>query len=454
MHGLPRVNVSRGENIIPLLNTAGIDAYAPGNHDFNYGAKQLMKLTGKMDFAALSANIVKKNTNSLVLDAYDIFKLPNNIKVGVFGLTTPETATMANPLYVKDVDFADPVKAAQMMVKTLRPKVDLIVAVMHMGLDKNSEFTSERIAKEAPGIDVIVDGHSHTALADGMTVGNTLIVQTGWHGYRLGRVDINMRDYKIVAKKAQLLDASDVKKLAAAPDAKVMKNLTNLETRNKKVFGEVLAKSDRRLIADREQLFHAETPIGNLCADAFRQKAKADIAVINGANIRGDLPKGNVTREDMLAVFPFGNTLQKAEIKGKTVREMLEHSVAVYPKGFGGFLSVSGITFEFDPTAPVGGRVGKIMIKGKAIDENKTYKMAVNDFMLAGGDGYDMLKNLRVIEGCGLIEDAVAEYLDNNGARDITMGRIKRLKEVPVVKHKQEKNKVYTSAAEELAKAA
>ena len=431
-HGMPRINISRGKNMVELLNVSSLDAMSPGNHDYNYGAEQLQKLAKQLKATVLSANTVKRGTNKNVFKPYKIYKMSNGIKVGVFGLTTPETAYKSNPKNTERIEFLNPVEQAQKMIKTLRPKCDVIIAVMHMGVDASSEFTSERIANEAPGIDLIVDGHSHTAFPEGLTIGDTLIVQTGWHEYRLGRVKIDIQNHKIVEKSAELLEADEVKKIAPIPDIEVNQTLAAIEEQNEKLLSEVVAQSDRKLSSERLLVRRHEAELGNLCADSLRWRTGADIAVINGGGLRNDLPAGDVTRGDIMSIFPFGNTVQVVEIQGKTIREMLEHSVFAYPASFGGFLDISGMTFSFDPTQPVGSKVSDIYVNGKPLDEGKLYNIASNDFLFVGGDDYEMLKDLRVIGEYETCEEVFEDYLNQVGMKDIEVGRITLLKEVEI----------------------
>ena len=431
-HGMPRINISRGENMVMLLNESALDAMVPGNHDYNYGAARLQELSKQLNATVLSANTVKSGTKKDVFKPYKIYKLANNIKVGVFGLTTPETAYKTNPKNVIGIEFLDPIKQAQKMVKKLRSKCDVVIAVMHMGVDASSQFTSELIAAEAPGIDLIVDGHSHTALPEGLTIGNTLIVQTGWHEYKLGEVHISLKDHKIVGKQAQLLTGEDIKALAPNPDLAIKNTPAEIEKHNEKLFSEVVAHSDRELTSYRLVVRRHEAELGNLCADSFRWRTGADIAVVNGGGLRSDLPAGDVTRGDIMAIFPFGNTIQVAEVKGKTIREMLEHAVFAYPASFGGFLDISGMTYSYDPTQMIGHRVSEIYIGDELLDENKTYTMASNDFLFSGGDDYDMLNGLKIVGEFETCEEVLADYLNQVGMDGIEVGRIKLLKEVEI----------------------
>ncbi|MBR4642830.1 MAG: 5'-nucleotidase C-terminal domain-containing protein [Selenomonadaceae bacterium] len=428
---MPMITISKGENLVPLLNSAGLDAMTAGNHDFNYGSAQLEKLAKQLKFPLLDANVIRKSNGKLLFKPYKIFKL-NGIKIGVFGLSTPETAFKTNPKNVKTVEFLNPVEVSKEMIKQLRPKCDVLIAVMHMGVDASSEFTSERIARETDGIDLIVDGHSHTALTEGLRIKDTLIVQTGWHEYRLGKATIEVENHKIISKRAELLDAEEVKAICPKPDKKILEELAQANDKAQKLLDVVVAHSDKKLSSERLLVRRNESELGNLAADAFRWAAKSDIAIVNGGGLRADLPEGDVKKRDTMSIFPFGNTLRVAEIKGSTIREMLEHSVEYYPASFGGFLDVSGMTFSYDPSKPAKHRVEKIFVGGQPLDENKTYTIALADFQTAGGDDYTMLTGLKIVGELGTFDEILADYLNQVGMSGIEVGRITRLKEVPV----------------------
>ena len=432
LHGMSRINLSYGENMVSLLNSAGIDIFVPGNHDFNYGADKLEKLSAQMKFPVLSANIVRKNNPAeKVFKSYKIFTTKSGIKIGVFGLTTPETAYKASPSKVAAVEFLNPVETAKEMISELRPQCDILVAVMHMGVDESSEFTSDRIARETQGIHIIIDGHSHTELPEGLQVGETLIAQTGCYEHNLGQVTVEVDDKKIISKQAKLLNAAEVEKLGE-PDKKILKSVTKIEKHFQQYLGQVVAQSDKFLIGERAIARREECELGNLITDALRWKSTADVAIINGGGIRTSLPKGQITRGDIFAILPFQNKLMKAEIDGKTLREALEHGVKFYPDAVGGFPQVSGITFSFDCKKPEGQRTSEIFVDGKPLDENKIYTIAAPDFLFEGGDGYTMLKDLKILAEFDTAENVLMEYLKKVGIKNVEVGRIKNLNVVPL----------------------
>lgn len=201
LHGLPIATLSEGESIIKLMNEMGYDTMALGNHDFNYGYDRIEELSKIANFSMLGANIEKKDGSPKPLKDY-IIKEVNGIKIGIFGLSTPETKYKANPVYTEEINILDPVEVGKEIVKELKEQnVNMIIAVTHLGIDKSSVDTSEKLAKEVDGIDLIVDGHSHSELKEGLQVNNTMIVQTGEYDKNLGIVNLEFTDGKLTKKK-------------------------------------------------------------------------------------------------------------------------------------------------------------------------------------------------------------------------------------------------------------
>lgn len=422
-HGLTFINLSRGSNMAMLMNLSGYDAMTPGNHDFNFGSQRLIELAGMLNFPVLSANLMDKDKTQYIFRPYKSYDF-NGVKVAVIGLSTPETAYKTNPLNVKDVAFTDPVAVARELMPKLRASYDVVIGLMHMGIDKSSVVTTEQLVKAVPGFDIIIDGHSHTTLSKGMKVGNTLICQTGWHGQALGKVELVVKDHKLRKAQASLLNRQGVEKLAQMPDEGVAQALQEINTQVKMETETVVAESPRELTAAREIVRTQESELGNLAADALRQATGADVAVVNGGSLRTALPVGKITKGAVLDIFPFNNRGITLAVDGKTLKSMLELSVQYLPATFGGFLDVSGMTFTVDTKAPAGQRVSDVKVQGQPLAESKSYTVAVNDFTAAGGDGYDMLKGAQVQGEFGPLEDIFVEYLQKNGLQGIEVGRI------------------------------
>jgi 5'-nucleotidase len=428
LHGMPIVNVSNGENAIKVLEAAGYDFMTLGNHDFNYGKERLLELKDLSQVEMLSANIVDEK-GVYVFTPY-VIKEVGGVKVGIFGLTTPDAAFLTNPKNVVGITFQDPIEVSKKMIEELKDSTDVIVALAHIGMDESSVVTSKALAEAVEGIDIIVDGHSHSILENGEVVNNTLIAQTGSYDKNLGYINIELQNGEIISKTAELLKSEAAAVTVADPDLE--KTIADIDATNAEVFNQVIAKTDVYLDGVRENVRTKETNLGNLSADAARAATGADVAFVNGGGIREDIPVGDITRGKIAAIFPFGNTIEVKKITGEDLLEMLEVSVSDYPAAKGAFLQVSGLTFEFDPAQPVGLKVIDVKVGDKPLDLAAEYSVAVNDFMSNGGDGYAMLNEYDKVAEFGTYEEIIQAYLVSNGtAGSEVSGRI-AVKEVVI----------------------
>lgn len=429
LHGLPVVNISQGANAVKILNAAGYDFMTLGNHDFNYGQERLLELKDMAEFSMLSANILDSKGN-YVFKPYEIKEM-NGVKVAVFGLTTPETAYKTSPTNVKGLVFADVIETSKKMVEELKDKADVIIALAHVGLDESSVVTSKDIAENVEGIDVIIDGHSHTVLENGSLVNNTLIAQTGDYDKNLGFVEIEVTNGEVTKKEAKLMSSKDNTVVA---DENITSLINTINEENKPLFSKVVAKTDIYLDGVRANVRTKETNLGNLSADAVRNASGADIGFVNGGNIRIDLQPGDITFDDVAKLFPFGNRVVVIELTGEEVIKALETSVSGYPAAQGGFLHVSGLTFKFSKDKEVGSRVYEVKIGGELIDTAqelyKKYTVAVNDFLAVGGDGYEVMNGKPIVAEFGTYEEVFATYLNNNGTKGCEVSG--RIVEAPV----------------------
>lgn len=430
LHGLPIVNISEGSNAVKILNATGYDFMTLGNHDFNYGQERLLELKDMAEFSMLSANILDSKGN-YVFKPYEIKDI-DGVKVAIFGLTTPETAYKTSPTNVKGLVFADVIETSKKMVEELKDKADVIIALAHVGLDESSVVTSKKIAESVEGIDVIIDGHSHTILESGMLVNNTLIAQTGDYDKNLGFVEIEVTKGEVTKKEAKLMSVKDNTEVVA--DETILNLITAIEEENKPLLSKVVAKTDIYLDGIRENVRTKETNLGNLSADAVRSASGADIGFVNGGNIRIDLQPGDITFGDVAKLFPFGNRVVVIELTGEEVIKALETSVSGYPAAQGGFLHASGLTFKFSKDREVGSRVYEVKIGGEIIDTAqelaKKYTVAVNDFLAVGGDGYEVMNGKTIVAEFGTYEEVFATYLNTNGTKGCEVSG--RIVEAPV----------------------
>ncbi len=407
-HGLPFATLSAGSDEVKLMNLAGYDAMTPGNHDFNYGYDRLKELEAEADFEIISANALEKATSTEAFTPYIILEA-NGKTIGVFGLSTPETAFKTSPKNVEALTFADPLEAAKATVAQLQAEnVDVIVALAHIGTnDASSPNNSQEILNAVEGIDIYIDGHSHSVFEKDTKIGNTLINSAGEYYKNLGVVTINA-DGTMSADK---LTTEQVKEMGVT-DPKMAEALTAIVDAQGPELKQVVATVAVDFDGVRENVRTKQTNLGALAADAILWATDADIAFTNGGGIRASLATGPITKEDVITVFPFGNYIMTKVLPGETIVEALEQSVSALPGESGGFLQVSGISFDVDPSQPVGGRVSNVMVNGAPLSLTETYLCASNDFTLnSGGDGYTMLAQHPIANEFSALEEVLASYL-------------------------------------------
>lgn len=420
-HGQTIVTIPRGESIVKIMNDIKYDAMVPGNHDFNYGQDRLVELSKIAEFPILSANIVKKDGTKL-LDPY-IIKEFDGIKVGIFGLSTPETAYMTNPKNVEGLTFDDPVKAAKETISELNGKCDIVIALAHLGLNESSLYTSKKVAEQVDGIDLIVDGHSHTQLDQGLKVNDTLIVQTGEYDKNLGIVNITCKDKKIDTVSASLFTKEQASSL---PEDEGIKSITDeVDKENAEMTSVVVGNTPVLLDGERGHVRTGETNLGDLITDAMIDATGADVAITNGGGIRASIDVGDITKGEVITVLPFGNYVVLKEVKGSDILAALEHGISSYPEQKGAFPHVAGLTFTFDPQKSAGSRVTEVKVGNSPLEPDKIYKLATNDFMAVGGDEYTMLKEGKTLGEYPGLDDILAGYIQKYEVKDAAAkGRI------------------------------
>ena len=417
IHGTNLVGVSKGEVMINLMNALEFDASVIGNHEFDYNTERLLELKEKAKFPFLGANIVKKDGSKSEFQEY-VIKEFEGLKIGMFGLSTEETVYKANPTFFKDIEFSSPIETAEKMVKKLQDeKVDVIIALSHLGLDQESKNAgatlSSDVAEKVKGIDLIVDGHSHTELPEGKLVGDTLIVQANEHMKRIGIAELEIVDGKVVKKEAKLLDYEGTKEVIANEEIKA--EIEKVEAENNKVLETVVGKTAVKLEGERTVVRANESNLGNLLTDAMLHVSGADVAITNGGGIRASVEEGDIKLGDIHTVFPFSNYPVVIEVTGKALLEALEFGNDAYPEVAGKFPHVAGMTYKIDPNKEAGNRIVDLLVNGEKLDLDKKYKVVTNDFMSVGGDGYTMFEGAPVLAQYGLLSEVIAEYVTELG---------------------------------------
>lgn len=409
LHGQPFATISKGESIIKVMNAVGYDVMTPGNHDFNYGQERLVELAKYAEFPIISANVIKQDGTTL-LEPY-VIKEVGGLKIGIFGLSTPETAYKTNPKNVEGLTFENPVEVAKKMVEELKAKdVDAIIALVHLGIDKESVDTSYLLRDNVEGIDLIIDGHSHSKLETIDNEGKDVkIVSTGEYNNNLGIVNLTFENGELKAVEPSVFTTEEAAELEADPEVSAI--IEEVKEKNKEITSVVVGKTDVVLDGVREHVRAGETNLSNLITDAMLAASGADMAITNGGGIRASIDVGDITMEEIITVLPFGNYVVVKEYTGAQILAALEHGTKNYPEPAGGFAQVAGVTFTLDLNEEAGKRVKDVKIGNEPLDLDKTYKVATNDFMAAGGDDYTMLKEGKLVTELAALDEILIEYI-------------------------------------------
>ncbi|NQJ22106.1 LPXTG cell wall anchor domain-containing protein [Streptococcus suis] len=451
--GLPISNSTKGEDRANIMNQVGYDAMAVGNHEFDFGMEQAIKYKETLNFPLLSANTYVNGAR--VFEASTIVdKTPTVVgdEFVVIGVTTPETATKTHPKNVEGVTFADPITEVNKVIDEVEARAladnrvyNNYIILAHLGVDtttpvewrgstlaqalsENSKLTGKRV--------IVIDGHSHTVEAT--TYGNNVTYnQTGSYLNNIGRV--TLKSNQLLAE-AGLISAADAK--TVTPNAKIEALVAEIKAKYEAENAQVvIANNPVELNGERSNVRVRETNLGNAVTDALYAYGqtgfsnKTSLAVTNGGGLRATIAKDQpVTKGDIIAVLPFGNIISQITVTGQQIADMFAKSLSAtlqadketgapvldenglpLLEASGGFLHISGAQVFYDTTLPADQRVLLIGILNpetglyEELDPTKTYYLATNDFLAAGGDGYTMLGGARE-EGPSM-DSVFADYL-------------------------------------------
>ena len=443
--------LTNGKALVELMNVVGYDIAVPGNHEFDYGMSNFLTLAGEVaEYPYISANFTYQD--KLVFNPY-VIKEFDGVKIAFVGVTTPRTITSSTPTYFQDEngeyvygfsqdDTGEKFYAAiQNAVDSARAEgAQYVIVLGHLGTEENCEpFTSIDVIYNVSGIDAVLDGHAHETMPENRVVG---------------------KDGKEVVRVACGTKLANVGALTITPDGEISAELftwqnsltpvevfgltgTVVDAMNEKIASleeirsTVVARTEATLYindpvaTDVRIIRNAETNLGDLCADAYRAMTGADVAFINGGGIRAQIPAGDITLDQIYSVHPFGNTLCMVEVTGQQILDALEFGACNTPGESGGFLHVSGLTYEIHTYIPstvmvdekgmftgVEGeyRVKNVVIGGEALDVAKTYSLASHNYMLkSAGDGFSMFAGATLLIDETLIDNqALITYITTN----------------------------------------
>jgi len=378
--------IDQGSHIVELTNMIKPDIFVPGNHEFDFGKATFLKRAAEMKFPLFAANMT--NPDGKLVPGFkdrDIVTL-GGLRIGLTGAAHDGTPRMSNP---GDLTFHPTVAAMRTQCEALRRDgVDLVIVVMHADRSQTLELARANVA------DVILTGHTHDLFID--FDGRTLGVESSYDAHDVTVIELNL-DIRQQGNRREVAWWPQFRVIDTAtvtPDPEVGAAVAGFERLLSGQMDVALATTAVELDSRVATVRGHEAAIGNLIADAMRARGHADVAIMNGGGIRATkiYPPGSaVTRRDVLAELPFGNQLVVVAVKGSDLRLAIENGLSRLPDIGGRFPQVSGMRVEYDPQRPAGSRVLSIEVGGAPLDPDRTYKVATNDFMARGGDGYTSL---------------------------------------------------------------
>ena len=430
LHGTNLANMFEGQTVLEIMDMLGYDAMVPGNHDFNYGYERLAEAAewaeDNASFRILGANITDED-GYMLLQPYQIFDY-NGFKVCVLGLSTPDTKTKSHPKNTEGIEFLHQavIDNAQYAIDLAHEYADFVIVLGHMGVvpDGESGITSEYICENLDGIDLFIDGHSHTVMDGGEIVNGAMITSTGQYLNNVGIVEVHVdEDNNAEIENAFLLSAEEVLDPSTGSmlryyginevpddpevDAYVAEKNEELDA----ILSEVVANIPMDLNGERADVRTRKTNLSKLICEAMTAESGADFTIMNGGGIRASLKAGPVTLGDINNVLPFTNTITVCRITPAGIYAALEHGYSLLPEQNGAF-SQTDLSVVYSAKAPAGERIKRVYLGDELLDktdDSTEYLVATNDFMAAGGDGYTMFGKV-VTEG-SMLNEVFIDYL-------------------------------------------
>ena len=441
--GDPYVSLSKGATAVEMMNAAGYTVVTLGNHEIDYGYAQMVENLSKAEFKVVCANITENGKASF--DPTFVYETKSGVKIGFFGLETPEAKTKSNPALTVGMDVlgntngkTDLYDCAKAQVAALKEAgADLVIALTHLGVDDESAPDGHRSADlfaNVTGIDLIIDGHSHTVMTAGEE--SAAIQSTGTKFANIGAVVIDDASKKIEDRFLIPTEGLAKDETVAAAAQKIMDEVDA-------ELGAVFAKSEVELNGAKAPNGNrdSQTNNGRLITDAMSWVILKDagsvtvpaenvVSIQNGGGIRAAIKVGDVTKKDINTVLPFGNTVTVVYVTGAELLEVLEASTFCTPTAVGGYPQTNGIEWTIDlakaydandesyPGSTYYGpktiqRVSIQSVNGKAFDEAATYALITNDFCAAGGDTYYALTKASGQFDTGIpLDEAIMQYVE------------------------------------------
>ena len=376
--------VFKGFPMVEAFNAMKIDYANFGQHDFDAGIENAKKLVEQSEFQWLSSNLIDPNEDPFAGVPTYAIEERNGIVIGVVALTD----AMQTTVQTDEVVQADLTESAKRAVEAIQEeaKVDVIVAYTQQSLAKDKE-----LLLQVPEISYIFSEEEFENMSTLYQMEDRFVAKPEGNLGSVIRLDITKEDDK-VSLSTNFLKVNET----VQPHEGLEKIANKYQVQLEKELGQTIATITTKLdYGENHESRFQESNIGNLIADSFRSHYEADIGFMNGGGIRASIESGNLTLKDAHSVLPFGNKPVVAEIKGENLKLALENGVS--KELGGGFLQVSGLSYEYAPTKPVGERILSIKVGDEPLDDQKVYKVALPNFIFAGGDGYTMFENDKIL---------------------------------------------------------
>jgi len=410
--GSPMSNLLYGEPVVKFFNEMGYTATVIGNHEFDWGIEKITETmtNNEATYPLLTANVYKDGALAEWATPYLITEV-NGIKVGILGLTTPDSAVTAHKDFVGDYTFEDPIAITNAMVAELETKgAEVVITLGHIPARQDydtKEITGELadLVNGTTGVDAAIGGHSHSRVAGKV---NGIPVVMGYkHGRMIGHITLyfDTVQNEVVNSEIELIEVRKGE-LEVEPNAVVAEFVAGYSKELEPVFGEVVGTFTEELTRD----YNLTSKAGNWFTDVMRAQSGVDFAFTNAGGIRADIDAGEVTVEELFTIMPFDNKTVTSAMTGKDIVALLEQGCTLSK----GMLQISGLTFTYDSSKPEYSRVVEVtMADGTLIDLEKEYTIATNDFLAGGQDNYSTLADFTFSDAyqAELIRDQLAEEL-------------------------------------------
>lgn len=380
---------TQGGAMLNAMNAIGYDAMVIGNHDPDFGVKQVKKLAAEARFPLLSANIVDASGRPVMPPM--LLRAIDGVSIGILGLSYPNTPLTTAKKNIKGWTFKDAAATAREWVPQLRAQgAEIVVVLSHLGLSAD-----RKLAGAVPDIDVIVGGHSHNRTDSAVREGDTLIVQAGAHGSDLGRLDLKIADGKVVNQTHRLILLDNAR---LAPDTQLAEQMRRLRDRHAHKLNERIGEAKgpltraQTLAGQEPRARDHESPVDSLFADLLREGTRSDVVLLPNSGYGVAIPTGPITADQLRNLVPHESKVVTMTLRGGQLRDILEQSIErTYTDDptlkVGGLLQVSGLRFSYDPKLPKGQRVKEVAINDAALDDGKAYRVTTNSLFAQGGHG-------------------------------------------------------------------